>query len=65
MAYKKIGDYGVIGDANTLALVGLDGSLDWMCLPCTDSRLMAGGDAAAVTRIRPVLETLAPAPDRG
>jgi len=26
---------------------------------------MAGGDAAAVTRIRPVLETLAPAPDRG
>ena len=27
--------------------------------------LMVGGDAAAVTRLRPVLETLAPAPDRG
>ncbi|MFZ5557357.1 MAG: phosphogluconate dehydrogenase (NAD(+)-dependent, decarboxylating) [Pseudomonadota bacterium] len=27
--------------------------------------LMAGGDAAAVRRLRPALETLAPAPDRG
>jgi len=27
--------------------------------------LMVGGDAAAVARLRPVLETLAPAPDRG
>ena len=33
MAYKKIGDYGVIGNDATLALVGRDGSLDWMCLP--------------------------------
>lgn len=37
MAYKKIGDYGVIGNGATLALVGRDGALDWMCLPFMDS----------------------------
>ncbi|UCF74380.1 MAG: DUF547 domain-containing protein [Betaproteobacteria bacterium] len=37
MAYKKIGDYGVIGNGATLALVGSDGALDWMCLPFMDS----------------------------
>jgi hypothetical protein len=33
MAYRKIGDYGVIGNGAMLALVAQDGSLDWMCLP--------------------------------
>jgi GH15 family glucan-1,4-alpha-glucosidase len=37
MAYKKVGDYGVIGNGATLALVGRDGALDWMCLPYMDS----------------------------
>lgn len=37
MAYKKIGDYGVIGNGATLALIGRDGALDWMCLPYMDS----------------------------
>jgi GH15 family glucan-1,4-alpha-glucosidase len=37
MAYKKIGDYGVIGNGSTLALVGRDGALDGMCLPYMDS----------------------------
>ena len=37
MAYKKIGDYGVIGNGATIALIGRDGSLDWMCLPYMDS----------------------------
>lgn len=31
--YKKISDYGVIGNFHSLALIGLDGSIDWLCLP--------------------------------
>ena len=29
MAYKPIESYGVIGDLHTIALVGMDGSIDW------------------------------------
>ncbi len=35
--YLSIEDYGVIGDSRSLALVGLDGTIDWMCVPELDS----------------------------
>ena len=36
MAYLPIEDHGIIGNLHTAALVGMDGTIDWLCLPAFD-----------------------------
>jgi GH15 family glucan-1,4-alpha-glucosidase len=37
MSYQPIEDYGIVGDLHTVALVGMDGSIDMMSFPHFDS----------------------------
>ncbi|MDW7681041.1 MAG: glycoside hydrolase family 15 protein [bacterium] len=37
MSYQPIENYGIIGDLHSVALVGMNGSIDWLCFPHFDS----------------------------
>ena len=37
MHYQPIENHGIVGNMHSAALVGLDGSVDWLCLPRFDS----------------------------
>jgi GH15 family glucan-1,4-alpha-glucosidase len=40
--YLPIADHGVVGDLRTVALVGVDGTIDWFCAPRFDSPSIFG-----------------------
>jgi len=42
MAYQPIENYGIIGNMKTVALVGMNGSIDWFCYPHFDSPSVFG-----------------------
>jgi GH15 family glucan-1,4-alpha-glucosidase len=53
----RIEDYAVIGDTHTAAIVGRDGSIDWLCLPRFDSSAcfaaLVGNERNGFWRIAP------------
>jgi GH15 family glucan-1,4-alpha-glucosidase len=58
MTYRRISDYGVIGDMHSAALVSADGSVDWLCFPRFDSpsvfAALVDDAQGGYFRIRPV-----------
>ncbi len=42
MTYQPIQNYGIIGNMQSIALVGMNGSIDWFCLPHFDSPSIFG-----------------------
>jgi GH15 family glucan-1,4-alpha-glucosidase len=59
-----IGEYGLLGDTRTAALVAADGSVDWMCVPRFDGEplfgRLVGGPPAGRFRVGPAGLTVEP-----
>lgn len=60
MHHPPIEDHGIIGDLNTVALVALDGAIDFLCMPHFDSPSVFAGlldaERGGVFRIDPLLD---------
>jgi len=54
---RPIGDYGLLGDTRTAALVSSDGAVDWLCVPRFDGApvfgRLVGGPTAGTFRVGP------------
>jgi len=62
MNQPPLGAYGIIGDLHTIALVGMDGSIDFMCFPRFDSpsifAALLDREKGGYFKIAPVLENV-------
>ena len=62
MGYQPIENYGIIGNMRTVALVGMNGSIDWYCLPNFDSPSVFGAilddEKGGRFQIAPVAENM-------
>jgi GH15 family glucan-1,4-alpha-glucosidase len=60
LRYQPIENYGLVGDLQTIALIGNDGSVDFMCLPAFDSpsvfAKLLDHDRGGCFQLSPVLE---------
>ena len=59
---SRIEDYAIIADCQSVALVGKNGSLDWLCLPRFDSDACFDHAAAHRDRLGASLDAPARAP---
>ncbi len=62
MPYKPIENYGIVGDLHTVALVGIDGSIDFLCFPHFDSpsvfAALLDDERGGRFRVAPILENV-------